>query len=189
MARTMSRRKSRLIMAVAAVVTVAGTGIAFAYWTATGSGTGSATTGQSTAFTIANPTLGQLQDNGGPVSTIALLAGSPAIDVGDNASVVATISPDGAGQTIDFTVTNPGPGTQNLTAVSVRMADANGTTWVPTGDCDIADYDVAITALAPVGPLAVGGTSEGTAQVTLTDSGANQDDCQGQTVPLYFVAS
>jgi hypothetical protein len=69
------------------------------------------------------------------------------------------------------------------------MADANGTAWVPTGDCDIADYAVDVTALTPVGPLVVGGTSEGTARVTLTDSGANQDDCQGQTVPLYFVAS
>jgi hypothetical protein len=146
-------------MALAAVITVAGTGVAFAYWTATGSGTGSAKTGQSTAFTIASDP---------PVGTIA---------------------PDGAGQTVDFTVTNPGPGIQNLTSVSVTMADADGTAWEPTGDCDIADYDADVTALTPVGPLAVGGTSEGTVRVTLADSGANQDDCQGQTVPLYFVAS
>src|SRR5262249_46819937 len=32
-----------------------------------------------------SPLLGPLQDNGGPTTTMALLAGSPAIDAGDNA--------------------------------------------------------------------------------------------------------
>ena len=37
---------------------------------------------------IANPGLGRLADNGGPTPTIALLAGSPAIDTGSNALAV-----------------------------------------------------------------------------------------------------
>ena len=38
----------------------------------------------------ADPILGPLQDNGGPTQTMALLAGSPAIDAGDNATCEAT---------------------------------------------------------------------------------------------------
>jgi hypothetical protein len=37
-----------------------------------------------------DPMLGPLQNNGGPTETLALLAGSPAIDAGDNAGVPAT---------------------------------------------------------------------------------------------------
>lgn len=37
-----------------------------------------------------DPLLGPLQDNGGPTQTMALLAGSPAIDAGNNAGVAAT---------------------------------------------------------------------------------------------------
>src|SRR5439155_22233245 len=37
-----------------------------------------------------DPKLGELADNGGPTQTHALLAGSPAIDAGDNASCPGT---------------------------------------------------------------------------------------------------
>jgi hypothetical protein len=41
-------------------------------------------------ITNINPLLGLLQDNGGPTLTLALLAGSPAIDKGDNNFCPAT---------------------------------------------------------------------------------------------------
>jgi hypothetical protein len=159
MARTMSRRNKRFALALATVLTLGGAGAGFAYWTSTGSGTGSASTGASVAFTIAS---------------------DPA---------VGTIAPGSAGQTVDFTVTNPGPGTQNVFGVSVTMADSTGAAWVPDGDCDIADYTATITTAPTFGPIPAGGTTDGTATVTLTNTGSDQDDCQGQTVPLYFVAS
>ena len=37
---------------------------------------------------VADPGLGTLADNGGPTQTIALLAGSPAIDAGNRLAVV-----------------------------------------------------------------------------------------------------
>ena len=49
--RTLSM-KGRALVASAAVVGLAGSGVAYAYWTTTGSGTGSATTGTSTAVTV-----------------------------------------------------------------------------------------------------------------------------------------
>ena len=41
-------------------------------------------------FTVADPKLGSLADNGGPTPTMALLSGSPAIDAADNAICAAT---------------------------------------------------------------------------------------------------
>jgi hypothetical protein len=45
-----------------------------------------------------NPLLGSLQNNGGPTQTIALLAGSPALNAGDNSALAATGSSDQRGQ-------------------------------------------------------------------------------------------
>lgn len=155
----LSRRKKGAAIALAAVLAVAGAGAAFAYWTSTGTGTGSATTGASVAFTITS---------------------EPA---------VGTIAPGNAGQTVDFTVTNPADGPQYLTSVTVSIADASGVAWVPTGNCQLADYTAEITDAPTYGNIAAGAFVEGVVTVTLTSTAANQDDCQGQEVPLYFVAS
>ncbi len=159
MARKISRGKKRVTIALAVVLTLAGAGAALAYWTSTGTGAGTATTGAQVAFTITS---------------------DPA---------VGEIAPGSAGETVAFTVTNPGPGTQYLTTVAVALANADGTPWVPTGNCLIADYTATMTTPAPAGELAVLGTSSGVVTVTLANTAANQDDCQGQDVPLYFIAS
>lgn len=159
MASTNSRRKKRIIISVLAVLTLSGAGVAFAYWTSGGTGSGQATTGSSTALTITSE------------------------------DAVGTIAPGNAGQTVDFTVTNPGPGVQSLTNVTVAMAGPTGTPWVPPTGCLIADYTVAITTAPTYGAIPVSGTRTGTATVTLANTTANQDACQGQAVPLHFVAS
>jgi hypothetical protein len=138
---------------------LAGAGVAFAYWTSTGTGDGTATTGASEVFTIATET------------------------------AEGTIAPGNAGQTVVFTVTNPAEGSQYLAGVTVTMADAAGVAWVPTGECALADYTATITTPPTYGEIAPTGTLTGTATVTLANTAVNQDDCQGQTVPLHFVAS
>lgn len=66
-------------------------------------GTGGTITGATasdqigTAGTPINALLGPLQNNGGPTQTIALLAGSPAIDAGTNAFLSGTFSEDQRG--------------------------------------------------------------------------------------------
>ncbi len=51
-----------------------------------------------------DPNLGPLADNGGPTQTLALLSGSPAIDAGSNANLVAdTFDLDGDGNTSEPT--------------------------------------------------------------------------------------
>lgn len=151
--------KKRTALVLTAVLVAAGGGVAYAYWTASGSGTGEATTGTAVAFTIAS---------------------DPA--VGD-------LSPGSAGQTVDFTVTNPGTGSQLLEAVTVTTADADGVAWVPAGACEAADYTATISTPVPPGEVPAGGSVEGVATITLANTGVNQDDCQGQAVPLYFEVS
>jgi hypothetical protein len=51
-----------------------------------------------TAANPLDPHLGPLQDNGGPTPTLALLPGSPALDVGDNSARSATGPLDQRGQ-------------------------------------------------------------------------------------------
>ncbi|MDR7385594.1 hypothetical protein [Promicromonospora iranensis] len=159
MEKTLNRGKKRTAIILAVALTLTGAGIAFAYWTATGTGSGTATTGESVAFTITS---------------------DPA---------VGTLAPGSAGQTVDFTVANTGEGTQYLTAVTVALATADGTAWVPTGSCLAADYTAEVTTAPTAGEIAPGGSVSGTVTVTLANTTENQDDCQGQDVPLYFTAS
>ena len=63
-----------------------------------------------TPFTVTDPRLGPLANNGGPTPTMALLAGSPAIDAGSNAAALAAglttdqrgFRPRAAGGTVDI---------------------------------------------------------------------------------------
>ena len=159
MAKSTSPRRKRYTVALVALLTISGAGAAFAYWTSSGSGTGEATTATSVAFTI------------------------------ESEPAVGTIAPGSEGQTVDFTVTNPGPGTQYLSAVTVEMADASGVAWVPTGGCLIDDYTATISTAPAYGSIAATASLSGTATVKLLNTAANQNACKDQVVPLYFQAS
>ncbi len=102
MARTISRRNRNIVaISIAAALTLTGEGVAFAYWSSTGVGTGAATTGESVEFAITS---------------------DPLLTTGE-------ITPDGPGQTVHFEVTNPGEGTQNLSE-NIGIAQA-GTADAP----------------------------------------------------------
>jgi hypothetical protein len=73
---------------------------------------------------LANPMLGPLTNNGGPTQTLALLAGSPAIDTADN-TICQTLPPNGAGK---------------LDQRGVARPQGNG--------CDIGAFELAPSALA-----------------------------------------
>jgi hypothetical protein len=152
--------RKRKTTAVAAALVLVGGGAAYAYWTSTGIGEGEATTGASVAFEF----------------TVQ--------------SAVGNIAPGNAGQTVGYTVDNPGTSAQYLTDVTVAIANPDGSPWVPAVGCSAADYTAAMTVKPDAGDIPAGGSSApGTVTVTLANTGVNQDACQGQTVPLYFVAS
>jgi len=108
-------------------------------------GTGcAATTG--TSFCSTNPQLGPLQDNGGPTQTIALEAGSPAINAGDETICAAppVNNLDQRG------VVRPGAGATNCSIGayefnSARCGDVNGDGVVNIGDAlVVAQFDVGL---------------------------------------------
>lgn len=156
--RVLKSKKSKAVVATAALVLL-GSGSAFAYFTSTGTGTGAGSTGTSSLFTV----------TGGAVTGAALTPGSPS-------------------QTLAFTVTNPGTGSQNLSSVVASIAGAAGTTWVAVTGCSAADYAVGIPAIA-YGQIAPGGSVTGSVTVTMNNLSTSQDACKNVAYPLYFAAS
>ncbi|MGS0687890.1 hypothetical protein ACVBEQ_22480 [Nakamurella sp. GG22] len=163
--RLSSTKKRLTVIVVAAALILLGGGAAFAYWTSSGQGVGTATTGTSVVFIVA--------------STAA--TGDP-------------LTPGGPTQTVAFTVTNPSSGVQQLANVTVTVANAGGAEWTrtvpgpPVLTCTAADYTVGVPDIV-YGSLDPGETVDGTVTITMDDTGANQDGCKGATVPLYFLAS
>jgi hypothetical protein len=100
------------------------------------------------------------------------------------------VSPGGPSQDIPFTVTNPGDAAQQLTLVTVRVANAGGTTWTAAEaglpDCTAGDYTVTVTDNPGPVEVAGGDSVTGTATITMNNLTTNQDACQGVDVPLYF---
>jgi hypothetical protein len=148
---------------ITAVITVlllaAGGGTAFAFWTASGSGTGVASTGTSAAFTVTSTA-----PTGGP------------------------LTPGGTSETIAFTVTNPGTGSQKLSSIAASVATGTGAAWTAVAGCSALDYSVG-TPTITYGEIAGGATLSGTVTLTMIDRAASQDACKTASVPLYFAAS
>ncbi|MEP6560880.1 MAG: hypothetical protein ABJD68_07375 [Nakamurella sp.] len=159
MAQRISRLKKGLVIVAAAALTIGGAGAAFAYWTAGGTGDGEATTGNTVDFAFS----------------------FGAVD-GD-------LIPGGAGQTVEFTVSNPAEGPQYLTSITVTIADDQGIQWVPPTNCAFSAYHAAVTTAPTPGIIASAGSFNGVVTVTLDNTVLNQDACKGEIVPLHLVAA
>jgi hypothetical protein len=160
MSQSMFRNRRFTITAVITVLLLAaGGGTAFAFWTASGSGTGVASTGTSAAFTVTSSA-----PTGGP------------------------LTPGGAAETIAFTVTNPGTGSQKVSSVVVSVATSAGTAWTAVAGCSALDYSVG-TPTITYGEIAGGASLSGTVTLTMNDLATSQDACKSASVPLYFTAT
>lgn len=184
----MAPRFKKIVVASALALGVAGVAsAAWAYFTSTGQGTASATTGSASPFTVSSTsdTLGDLVPNAS--------IGSGVID------------------TISYTVTNGASGSQMLSNVTVSVGGSSGTSptmtetnWT-TGSaptCNSSDFSVGGQAVGdgvtagsgaytahPDVSLASGAAYHGTFTLQMVDNGANQDSCEGVTVPLFISAS
>jgi hypothetical protein len=168
----MRKRAGVALSAVAVLALAAG---AYAYFSAQGTGTGNATVGKTVNFKVA-----QTATTGGPLY--------PDGHIGEPNVVTDT-----------YTVTNPGPGSQKLNQVVVSIANADGSAW-SSGKCTASDFSVerqpvgqSFTDTRPArtwdGDVPAGSSLSEDVTVEMIDSRANQDDCQGVTVPLFFSAS
>jgi len=151
--------RKRLVVIVTAVLLLTGGGIAFAYWSAGGAGTGSATTGTSVAIT-ANQT-----------------------------STVTSMGPGDSAQTLsgDFTNTNSGP--VYVTSVVASISSVTKAVGAPSGTCDATDYTLANATMAVGAevPAGTGVGSWSGATIKFNDKATNQDACKGATVNLAYV--
>jgi hypothetical protein len=109
-------------------------------------------------LTNTDPRLGPLQDNGGPTETMALLAGSPALNAGDPAQL---------GVADQRGVVRSG-------GVNIGAYQASASHFVlsyPANPVKGQGYDLTVTAYDPFGNVAVGFT--GTVTFSSTDKHAN----------------
>jgi hypothetical protein len=156
-----NRKNRTVVVAVTAILVVLGGSLAYAYWTSSGAaGTGTATTGTSSAFVVEQ-----------------------------GATTGPDLRPGIGTQTIDFTVTNPSSAaTQTLNAVTATIAGPTGVAWSITG-CSAADYTVGAVTGITAGPMLAGESQTGHVTLTMKDTLTNQDACKDADVPLYYATN
>lgn len=168
------RLSKKRLAAVASVAVLALTGIAVAYFTG-GSGSVNApgTVGASTPWGVATGT---------PTWSGTLTALYPG----------ATNNT----QFLPFTVTNNGHGQQSLATITAVVAkDASGNAETATGasitGCLASWFTATVDASDPTLPanLAAGGTYTGKVDLTMQDSGTNQNLCQNAAPAVTITAS
>jgi hypothetical protein len=169
--------KRRIAVVGLTVGLIAGaSGLAAAFFTTQGTGTGTGVVGSGGAFVIT--------------------AASPS----------GYLYPDTAGsnqnvETTDYTVTNTGGGNAQLVQVTISVANSDGSPYTFTdsnGDpaCTAADFSVdggptgtPFVDTSQAGTYAGGQTQTGSFTLEMIDNGQNQDSCEGQTIPIYFTTA
>jgi hypothetical protein len=152
--------RTRALTAIAAVAVLAVAGGAFAYFTTSGEGKGSATVGTSSAISLSQ--------------------------VGE----VANLQPGGSAQPVDFKIDNSLSTKQFISTVKVSISSVEGPNVTGATPCTAADFELVqphainqdlasgVTEFAPSG-----------ATIAMIDSESNQDGCKEATVHLSFNAS
>ena len=172
-----SKKRAAAIGAVTAATLLGGT-VAFAYWTASGNDTGTATTGTSSDYVV------EIDPSGTTVTG------------GD-------LAPEGPAQVHQVKVTNQGTGAQQVQSVVVRIGTSDSDNWEVRDSnnvllCSAADYRVVTLTdtLATSADVLANDTTLGTApgtnsltvpvSIKMIDTGDNQNGCKGlKNVPLY----
>jgi hypothetical protein len=160
--------RNRKFVALMATLALGATAVAgYAYFTSTGSGSGSALVGTSTVW-----------------------------EVGTSAATGGPLTPAGPVETVGYTVKNNSTGHQNLANVAIKVANADGTPWTSVSGCSASDFSIGTAAAgatfndtAQAANLASGATATGSVTIQMVDTGVNQDGCKNATVPLYLYAT
>ena len=168
----MKIHKSKKFIALIVGVIAASLSVgAYANFTSTGNGSSSATVGTSTTWAV----------------TVGVRLGGQ-------------LTPGGPTDSFSYTVKNNSTGYQSLANAAISVANVDGSPWTagPSGLCSKDDFSIdgatagtTVNDTGLAGDLAPGATTSpaGTITLKMVDSGGNQDDCKGVTVPLYVSAS
>jgi hypothetical protein len=136
-------------IAVLAIAGLAAMG-AYAYFSATGSGTASANVGSSSAVTLSGSTTGNLY-------------------------------PDGPARDVAITITNPSSGAQYVNKVHLASVDPSD------AGCDATAFGMPDVTVQQM--IAGGGNLVVHGSLSMADNGANQDDCQGNSLTLNLTSN
>lgn len=134
---------------------------AYAYWTTTGAGSGTATAGNVTPVTV--------------VQTSTLTAMYP----GDTA------------QTLSGNFNNPNPGSAYVTSVTASVGTITKATGAAAGTCDATDFTLAnptMTVGSDVPSGTAKGAWTG-ATIKFTNKATNQDACKNATVAISYTSN
>lgn len=151
--------KKRLLSGLACVCALAATGAAIAYFTSSGSGTGSASVGNSSAVTL-HASVGA-----------TLFPGS-------SAPVSFTVdNPSSGVQRV---------GTVSLASISVDGEHSECSTEITGGNPDFAMAAVPVDQVFPTGN---GQSVSATGTLAMNETGVNQDACQGASLTLHLTSN
>ena len=156
--------KKRTIVALGVVAALAITGAAVAFFTAGGSGSGSATVGSASNVTV------------------------------NQTSTISGLYPGATGQALSGNFDNNGSGPVKIGSVTAEVTGvtpASGNTHTANGkpDCATSDFEITGSSNDP-GSIPVGagqGTWNGLS-VDMKETGANQDNCQGASLTITYTA-
>lgn len=158
----MRKSKKNIFIAAVTVGLLAIGGGAFAYWTLSGTGTGTAQTG----------------------------ATSGAITVVQT-STISNLRPGGAAQTLSGNFNNTDTSPVYVATVTASIASVTKAAGAPAGACTAADYTLTGATMTVAAQIPVG-TAQGAwsgATIAFNNTGANQDGCQGATVNLSYTTT
>lgn len=171
------RKRSLIVVALAAIAAVAAVG-GYAYFTSTGTGSGSAAVGTDSGWTV---------DGGSVVGTLYPGASAAAAVQGVVTGAKVTNGSTSASQRLNTLVATISAVTSAVgggPACSVTDFQFNspGATWSGSGTQS--------ASISPGATLAPGGVyTVSDLNVAMVDNGANQDRCKAQTVTVTFNAS
>jgi hypothetical protein len=157
--------KRPLVLATIIVAAVGLSGLAaYAYWTTTGAGSGTAAAGTNQAVVVTQ--------------------------IG---TVPSGMAPNSTPQAIDFKITNSKGSPQYVSTVTITVVDVRhgGAAGTIASTCSASDFNI-VAPTAINADLANGDTSftPSGATIQLVDTPlVNQDDCKNVTVNLHFAAA
>ncbi len=148
--------QKRVFVALGCTVALAVAGVALAYFTSSGSGTGTASVGSSSAVTLHASITGNLYP--GSSSPVSFTVDNPSSGV----------------QRV---------GTVSLSSITVDVAHSSCSTTIGGGN---PDFTMAAVPVNQVFQSGSGQSVGATGTLAMNETGANQDACQGATLTLHL---
>ncbi len=156
---TKKRRTRTKVLALTAALVLAG-GAAFAYWTAGGTGSGSATTGTTSALTV------------------------------NQTSTVSNMGPGVAPQALSGNFDNPNSGPVQVATVTAAIGTVTGGATCEATDYTLTNPVSDVNAQVPAGNGVGSWGATDTPTIAFNNKvGENQDDCKNATVQILYTAS